>query len=130
MKKFLVTILAILYLGTSSGVVVQLHYCMDKFVGYDFHADSHDACTKCGMKKAKKGHCCKDVSKVIKIQDANQLVKSNIKFLQSPIATTNYVAYSYYQTVIPSNTTKYLVISQPYYRGSVPIYLRNRVFRI
>lgn len=72
-KRFLVAILALLYLTIASGVVVNLHYCMGDLASIEFgHAADHP-CAKCGMEE-KKG-CCETESKLVKLQDAHQWAK-------------------------------------------------------
>jgi hypothetical protein len=63
MKKFLVTILAIVYLSTSTGATTHFHYCMDKLVNWDFGQAKKDKCDKYGTNKpanCQKYGCCSD----------------------------------------------------------------------
>ena len=80
MKKTVIAILAILYLVTASGVVVNLHYCMGRLASVDYGTDSHKACGKCGMKSSP--GCCETHSKVVKVQDEHQWAKSGIEVAQ------------------------------------------------
>ncbi|HEY4206556.1 MAG TPA: hypothetical protein VGM31_07085, partial [Puia sp.] len=74
MKKVLVTILAFLYLSTSMGATVHLHYCMGKLVGWGLLDNGGKACLSCGMLKQAAGDgcmvamkgCCHDEQKLIK----------------------------------------------------------------
>lgn len=68
MKRFIVALLAILYLGTASGATVHFHYCMGEFVNASLVHDEGDTheCDKCGMTKKQSKGCCKDEQKVIK----------------------------------------------------------------
>lgn len=50
---------------TTSGMAMEVHYCMGKRVGIDFFAHHNDKCGKCGMKE--KGGCCKDEQKFYKL---------------------------------------------------------------
>jgi hypothetical protein len=61
-KKTLASILAIIYLGVSSGVAMTIHYCMGKVSSIDLFHHS-DKCGKCGMKTS--SGCCKDEFKLI-----------------------------------------------------------------
>jgi hypothetical protein len=69
MKKWFVSILAILYFTVSSGMVVNIHYCMGKLskVQLDIAAKDLCACKKSSSKK--KMACCDTKYEVIKIQD-------------------------------------------------------------
>ena len=71
--------MAILYLAVSSGVVMEIHYCMGKIAGVDLYATGNDHCGKCGMKE-KKGGCCNDEVKIYKLQDSHKSVVNTISF--------------------------------------------------
>lgn len=62
MKKFLVTILAIIYLAASAGATVHLHYCMGKLVDSSLVQNENRTCGNCGMEKSGStdNDCCKD----------------------------------------------------------------------
>lgn len=76
LKKFLVTILALIYLATTTGATLHMHYCMGKIFSVDMV--KKDGCSKCGMKT--NGGCCKDEFKVIKVNDNHQLATNQINF--------------------------------------------------
>lgn len=97
MKKFLITILAILYLATSTGAAFYTHYCMGKVYSFDVVKSGGDGCSKCGM-EANDG-CCKDELKVFKIKDNNQLISSGITIAPSFAVVSNF--YKIVQPVIP-----------------------------
>lgn len=81
MKKILVFILAIIYISTSAGAMVHMHYCMGKVVGISLWQNDEQTCTSCGMSKAKTGlkKCCHDDSKQVKIQ-SDQKAAANLLF--------------------------------------------------
>ena len=81
MKKFLITLLAITYLGVSSGIAFNIHYCMGKIASVDMMSHS-DKCGKCGMKT--KSGCCKDEFKIIKLDDLHK-PGSNPIYIFSPV---------------------------------------------
>ncbi len=84
MKKGLIAILAILYMTITSGVMVNVHYCMGRIASVEYgYDDDHDLCNKCGM-AGKKSKCCHTESKLVKVDDAHQWVKSNVSFAQAP----------------------------------------------
>lgn len=68
MRKVLYTAVVAVYLLLSSGLVLQLHYCMDRLaeVGL-FHSDHRDACEDCGMDMNADNDCCHDRTDVIKL---------------------------------------------------------------
>ena len=84
MKKLLVTILAIVYLGTSSGVVLHMHYCMGQLAELGFSVKSSKVCSKCGMlQSTKKKGCCKDESSFVKNTSDQKLDLNSFQLLQS-----------------------------------------------
>ena len=86
MKKFLVTILAFIYLGVSSGIAMNIHYCMGKISAVDLMHNS-DKCGKCGMKMGP-GGCCKDEFKIIKLSDSHKLISNDVS-ISVPVAIVN-----------------------------------------
>lgn len=97
MKKFIIAILAILYLGVSSGIAMEIHYCMGKKAGVELYGSENDKCGKCGMKT--KGGCCKDEHKFYKLQDSHKNVSNDLQ-LAAPVAivTNNFSEYSFAAT--------------------------------
>ena len=61
------------YGTTTVGATVHLHFCMNKFISFDFTETENKTCGKCGMKESatKKG-CCKDEVKQLKINNDHQ----------------------------------------------------------
>jgi len=82
MKKILAIVVACMYLAITSGLVLQIHYCMGRQVGSSVkfaEADTH-ACSKCGMQNAK-NKCCHDEVKFIKLQDVHQQVTADYQVI-------------------------------------------------
>jgi hypothetical protein len=63
---------------TSSGLAMEIHYCMGKRAGVEFFHQKQDKCSKCGMKE-KKG-CCNDEHKFYKLEGAYKNATNNISF--------------------------------------------------
>ncbi len=84
MKKFFTAILAVLYLGTSSGATIHMHYCMGKLADWSLSDSKSKACPKCGMEKSHKSDngCCKDEHRVLKNDSAQKMVENNLQMLQ------------------------------------------------
>lgn len=51
MKKVLAFILLFVYLGTSTGATVRLHYCMGELAGWGLKDVPSETCGSCGMEK-------------------------------------------------------------------------------
>jgi len=71
MRKFILSIVAFLFILSAGGVSVNMHYCMGKIIGTSIDIisaknDSH--CKTCGMKKKSNTgkDCCHDSKKLIK----------------------------------------------------------------
>ncbi|HVU58477.1 MAG TPA: hypothetical protein VHD83_25625 [Puia sp.] len=138
MKKTLATILAIIYLSTSMGATIHLHYCMGKLVAWGLMDTDNKDCISCGMPKQPAGEgcmvamkgCCHDEHKQIKNdkdQKPGQGSPELIKLL--PAAVTP--SYSLWQAPFVNS----LIVGQPAINGppltnEVPVFLRNCNFRI
>jgi hypothetical protein len=86
-KKLLITILALVYLDSSTGAVMHLHYCMGKLAETSFSKNNKPTCGKCGMKASqKKGGCCKDESKFVKNEEDQKASLTHFEFQQQAIA--------------------------------------------
>ena len=94
MKKIIVAFIAVLYMGISSGVAMEIHYCMGKKAGVEFYGGDSDQCGKCGM-KGKKGGCCNDEHQFYKLNEAHKTVFNDISFATGYVAiVTNYPLYT------------------------------------
>ena len=74
MKKILISVIAVFYLSVTSGLVINMHYCMGQFSSVTFsHDDNHQdgTCDKCGMNKLK-NHCCTDEVTTLKLNDVHE----------------------------------------------------------
>ncbi len=68
MKKIIIAIATVIFLGVSTGATVCLHYCMGKLAGWTLANNTSGNCSKCGMNKDEdqKTDCCKNDQKIIK----------------------------------------------------------------
>ena len=83
------------YMLVSSGIAMEIHYCMGKRSGVDFYTAKEDKCGKCGMKE-KKGGCCNDEHKFYKLEDSHKNVSNDISFNAGEIAIiTQYPQYDW-----------------------------------
>lgn len=129
MKKILVSITAILYFLITSGVVVNLHYCMNRLDSAKLYAGKSDKCSKCGMHIPKSKGCCRDELKIVKLQDdqkVQQFAFDFRSFEQPAVLPSDYIAVSFY------DATEWLVNDDTSPPGSISknLYLQNCVFRI
>lgn len=122
-----------MYLSTSTGATVHLHYCMDELVEQNFFKSDKDECGSCGMKKSQSNKgCCKDEHKQIKIESKHFASEFAFKAAQAVSIALPPVVYSFY----PAPHFTALAEAQPVSHGppdkgsGLPLYKRNRVFRI
>jgi hypothetical protein len=73
MKKFLLFILTLAYITSSSGATIYIHQCMGKTIAWDLIENEGNSCAKCGMHKNAPHDCCKDHVKVLKISNDQNL---------------------------------------------------------
>lgn len=131
MKKSVILFIAILYLATASGMVMNIHYCMGKISSVNFgHDKDHDDgnCGKCGMDKTE-NHCCKDETQYVKLTDSHQASVTDV-YLSAvsavlPVSVVDMITTEQGLTKLPSN----------YYFSPPPknlnkVYLALNVFRI
>jgi len=128
MKKLLAGILTMVYMTASSGIAMEIHYCMGKKAGMEFYGTKEDKCGKCGMKE-RKGGCCKDEHKFVKLEDSHKNVYNNLDFATKEIAIVT--SYPLYNWQLPTDvaTTTVNNHSPPDYTGPSAC-IMNCVFRI
>ena len=79
----------------SSGIAMEIHYCMGKQAGVEFYGTGNDTCGKCGMKDTKTG-CCHDEHKFVKLADSHKNVYNDISFeAGSKAIQTEYPLYNW-----------------------------------
>ena len=88
-KKFLLSILTVMYMTVSSGIAMEIHYCMGEKAGVDFYEHSDDKCGRCGMKEENKKGCCSDEHHFVKLDDSHQKANYNYDFSVGEIAINN-----------------------------------------
>lgn len=126
MKKFLIGILAIIYLGVSTGFVINKHYCMGKIASADLM--HNNKCGKCGMKNSS-GGCCKDEFKVIKLSDSHKIISNDINIF-APVALINNSKSIFDSNVFSSNVTSDFNNHSPPYSQAISLNILYSVFRI
>lgn len=133
MKKLLFTFLAVLYLGTSSGFAMHFHYCMDELIGTSLSKADLKECDNCGMEVTPQedNGCCKEEYKQLKV-DKNQNVEDFalqiMQVLGTSLPPTAFEIPSFLQ--LATSASDYPLINSPPEATTVPVYLRNCVFRI
>jgi len=101
-KKIVVILLLLIYGSATMGATIHMHYCMNEFVGWSlWHGKKDKECGKCGMKE-KKGGCCKDEHKQVKLKTEHQksATAQYIQFLDVPALVTPLTDFSFKGTPI------------------------------
>lgn len=133
MKKFFILILSILYISTSTGASLYMHYCMGKMVDFSvFNSAKKDTCSKCGMKNDAKdnNNCCKHEHKQLKAHDNQKHSENLIEQMQST-GTALAVSYSELPHVyVPSAILDNPLSNAPPRSRKVNSYILNCTFRI
>lgn len=115
MKKFLVFILAVLYIGSSTGATIHMHYCMGKLVNLGLNSESKK-CPKCPSKEKSSScskECCKDLHKTVKLEKDQKLAEIGLKLIDAP-------SYTLSSFNIPEHTSPALSSipnAHPYIKG-------------
>jgi hypothetical protein len=128
MKKGIASILLLLYVAFSSGVIISFHYCMDSFDSLQLGASEFEVCGNCGMHKEDSSGCCNDEVKIFKIQDDQQSPAVHFKFAapDAMIATLP----DCYKISYPNSTHQVFLKNHSPPVSNQDIYLQNCVFRI
>lgn len=132
MKKFILTILAFVYISSSTGASIHMHYCMGKLADWGIGQNDSKACGKCGMEKAgeKDKGCCKDEHKFVKGNTDQKAVEAGLQSIQ---LTSVALPVSYIEIPVPyfSSVTEQNPLSHaPPRSAGVAVYIRNCVFLI
>ncbi len=132
MKKLVIALLAFLYICTSTGTMVHMHYCMGKLADWGLGPNKSKTCGNCGMEKSKEkaNGCCKDEYKFIKNEKDQKTAEAGLQMLQL-LAVALPVSF----TEIPSNDFYSLreensINHSPPLSCSIAVYIRNCVFLI
>jgi len=132
MKKFIVAILAILYISTSTGATLHLHYCMGKLVEWGFLHNKEEKCSKCGMKKSGKSDkgCCRDEHKQIKLEKDQKTPESAFQMIQGAPVTVPASFIEMPSPYFPLLTAVNPISHSPPRSCGIAVYIRNCVFLI
>lgn len=132
MKKILTAIVAVLYLFTSTGATLHLHYCMGELAQWNLGNQDAGVCPGCGMdkKESEKKGCCKDEARFLKNTNDQKAVESAFQLLVIT-GTVLIPAYMVLPEVhISSLTEEKPVSNPPPLNPGVAVYLLNRTFLI
>jgi len=138
MKRIFAFLLAFIYLSTSMGASIHLHYCMGKLVGWGFVNHEGKNCAYCGMPKnsghagllmAKNG-CCTDKHQELKTDSDQKLTPGELEWLK-PLQHVS----AFYTWISPEYPAFFVLTKKPLTHappvpGGQPVFLCNCNFRI
>jgi len=132
MKKFFTAILAILYISTSTGATLHMHYCMGKLANWGLIDNTSKTCSKCGMETSEKkdNNCCRDEKKFIKNNTDQKAAETVFQLVQVMSAV---IPVSFFETPsagITTITEESTLSHAPPQNKSIAVYIRNCVFLI
>ena len=120
-----------MYLAITSGLVLQIHYCMGEQTGSSVKFAEVDnlTCSKCGMEKGS-NKCCHDEVKFLKLQDVHKQVTADYQVAPPPAITHDYNLID--AAILFSTDTCSVCNNSPPGDDTeeTPIFLLNGVFRI
>ena len=140
MKKIVPAILAVFYLGTSTGATIHFHYCMDKLVAWGLgqNRTKPNGCPYCGMAKTTsdkpcvkqtKG-CCKDELKLVKVEKDQKITDAGFNLVKPILQIADHSIFDLTAFVITSSIIEHPTAHGPPQTANVSLFLRNCVFRI
>ena len=132
MKKFFTALLALLYISTSTGASIHVHYCMGKLAGWGMGHNEASTCGKCGMQQSEKkvNDCCKDENKFIKNNTDQKTAEVTFQMAQVMAVALPVAFFDIPAADISSVTETNHLSHAPPRDSGVAIYIRNCVFRI
>lgn len=129
MKKLIAFIAALVYLSTSSGMVMSVQYCFDKVSSIQVNGfGGGDGCCCIGAEKTE--GCCSDEVKLVKLQQSHQAtfvnysIENSIQLLSIPLS---YIDAS---PIVSVREELVQISDSSPPLPSAPIYIKNCLFRI
>lgn len=132
MRKSLALIVAIVYLSTTTGATIHMHYCMGKLADWGLGHNRSKTCGNCGMEKSeeKDNGCCKDEQKFVKNDNDQKTAEALVITFASQVIDLPIEYFSVLDIPVSSVTEKYPVSHAPPRSNGVAVYIRNCSFLI
>ncbi|MGN6617981.1 MAG: HYC_CC_PP family protein [Ilyomonas sp.] len=126
MNRIVALFLAIMYMGTTSGMVMNVHYCMGKVASVDI--DNFNAvCNKCGEKQ--QPNCCGTETKVVKLNETHNQSINSFE-LKAPVAHTTTFFDTDFAATVHTGSGKSVMANAPPLLSPPRFFIKNCVFRV
>ena len=122
-RRIGIALLSLVYLFSTVGTVISMHYCMGKMVRVRWEAFGTGH-TSCGMSPA----CCRDEYKVIKLGDVHQPTSVHLFVLPSPALPP--MPFAWTASFPEGRLQPAPVAHAPPPHGQTSLYLLHSQFRI
>lgn len=129
MKKFLLTILAFVYITSSTGASFHMHYCMGKLADFGLTKNTSKTCSKCGMDETGNG-CCRHEVKFVKNASDQKAAESTFQCIQLIAIVPHPFLKEALSNSFSAVTRVNLINHKPPLDSGIAFYIRNCVFRI
>lgn len=130
MKKGILAISFLCYMTLTCGVVVNLHFCMDRLASVQVFGEKADHCGQCGMAMHEDNDCCHDEVKVIKLEQDQNKTASPDYTIPALSALAFFSSVYMNAPVLPEAYSVVPVVHSPPLLTGQDIYMRINVFRI
>ena len=126
MKKLLAISFALLYLVSSAGATINLHFCMGELADWTVGKEVSKICGGCGMEKAQEqdNGCCSDEQRFIRNSSDQKAIDINLQLLtwqqEAPVA----LQFSYTFPKVAADATEFPLSHAPPRSGRVASYIR------
>lgn len=130
MKRFFAAILTILYLSSTFGATIDLHYCMGEFVSFSLSGEQTGKCGRCGMEThGQDTGCCKNVR--IAIESNDQHLPGQLSYdLPTFCSHLIHSFFFYNPTIIPSFFRSGIEIDHPPPFQDIPVFIKIHSYLI
>lgn len=87
MKKLLAISFALLYLVSSAGATLTMHYCMGELADWSVGSQESKICGGCGMEKSQEtdNGCCSDEQRLLKNSSDQKAIDLSFSFLKCQV---------------------------------------------
>ena len=132
MKRFVTAILALLYIGTSTGATIHTHYCMGKLADWSLSDTQSKICPICGMVNEDNSDngCCKDEHQFVKDDSVQKVTENNYQLLQLSFIAIPTIFTELPIVSISSLTEENPLSNAPPRTSGIALYIFKRSFLI